>query len=161
MDILFDSQREGIIHDRLDLGDIQSTRRDVSSDQERSLRRFEIVKRLHALRLTEVPVNSKSVEPTRSKRLRDAVAFFLVERKDQDSVGAGGVGFVSEFFESLDETAVFVSDVVKDFDDYKFGALAVCWCYERRVLTLFYATVGLKLVLPNCYADRIALECTS
>lgn len=159
MDVLLHSQRKRIVNDRLDLGYIQPPRRNISSDQQRRLGRLELVQRLHALRLAKVPVDSKRMEPACSERLGDAIAFFLVERKDEDSVRAGCVGLVSEFFESLEETAVFVAYVVKDFNDCKINAL-VCLCsWKTCALTLLYAAVGLEFVFPDCYADRISLEC--
>ncbi|KAI3478703.1 hypothetical protein L1887_59340 [Cichorium endivia] len=84
--IVLDGEREGVVDDVLDVGDVQSTRRHIGSHQQRRLGRFEALQRRNALVLAKIAMDTRHLEAATAEGLLDALSLLLVQRKDEDLV---------------------------------------------------------------------------
>lgn len=58
MDVIFNCQREGIVYDRSNIWDVQTTRGNIRSDKDLHTPGLEVFQRSYACTLVEVPMNS-------------------------------------------------------------------------------------------------------
>lgn len=92
MDVILNRKWEGIVDDSSDIRDIQSSRRNVRSHQQRRLARLELQQSLHTCVLVHVSVQSCNFEAFTPEHTFHAVGFFLVEGEDEDTGGLGRFG---------------------------------------------------------------------
>lgn len=78
MDVIFDSKRERIINNSSDIRDIQSSSRNIRSDQQARRAVLEVGERVHACGLRHVAVQRADGEAFASEHILDARSFLFV-----------------------------------------------------------------------------------
>lgn len=85
MDVVLDGEREGVVDNRSDVRDVESTRSNVRRDQHACGARLEVLQRLNARGLRQVSVQTGDGEALALQHALYALRFLLVQREDKDA----------------------------------------------------------------------------
>ena len=84
MDVVLNRQRERVVDDRSDVGDVEPVRSDVRCDEHARGARLEVLQRLQPRRLRHVPVQAPNREPFAVQHALDPLRLLLVQREHED-----------------------------------------------------------------------------
>ena len=86
MHVVFRREREGVVDDKLDVRDVQTTARDVRGHEDANLIVLEALDGIKALTLALITVHARAVVPSALQELLEAHSLLLVEGEDDDAM---------------------------------------------------------------------------